>query len=242
MKVITDGTEQLTNLLANDTPLQLPTFRHEVMPSSQSHQVGQTSTRSNQGNDEGGPASTTTPIADETKMVMVKPLPPPPPPPPSSIPAANSTKQKKKKKNGKHKYTSLDLHPPLPCPLRPALAAQLFLFLFQTDGIVFLATRGVQLHRPEERVDCARVFLVQMRDPTLIHQSVTPPESWPLAPGTPTTLLAITQLLAEPPRPFWRAFTLLSLSSRISSLNAPQHGSTRAPFSRFTRLLPCLAL
>ena len=33
MKVITDGTEQLINLLANDTPLQLPTFRHEVMPS-----------------------------------------------------------------------------------------------------------------------------------------------------------------------------------------------------------------
>jgi len=67
MKVITDGTEQLIDLLANDTPLQLPTFRHEVMPSSQSHQVGQTSTRPHQGNDEGGPASTTTPIADETK-------------------------------------------------------------------------------------------------------------------------------------------------------------------------------
>ena len=33
MKVITDGTEQLINLLANDMPLQLPTFRHEVMPS-----------------------------------------------------------------------------------------------------------------------------------------------------------------------------------------------------------------
>ena len=31
MKVITDGTEQLINLLANDTPLQLPTFRHEVL-------------------------------------------------------------------------------------------------------------------------------------------------------------------------------------------------------------------
>jgi len=61
MKVITDGMEQLINLLANDTPLQLPTFRHEVMPSSQSHQVGQTPTRSHQGNDEGGPASTTTP-------------------------------------------------------------------------------------------------------------------------------------------------------------------------------------
>ena len=56
MKVITDGTEQLINLLANDTPLQLPTFRHEVMPSSQSHQVGQTPTRSHQGN-EGGPAA-----------------------------------------------------------------------------------------------------------------------------------------------------------------------------------------
>ena len=39
MKVITDGTEQVINLLANDTPLQLLTFRHEVMPSSQSHQV-----------------------------------------------------------------------------------------------------------------------------------------------------------------------------------------------------------
>ena len=51
-KVITDGTEQLINLLANDTPpLQLPTFlRHEVMPSSQSHQVGQTPTRSHHGN------------------------------------------------------------------------------------------------------------------------------------------------------------------------------------------------
>ena len=34
-KVITDGTEQLINLLANDTPLQLPTFRHVVMPSLQ---------------------------------------------------------------------------------------------------------------------------------------------------------------------------------------------------------------
>ena len=55
-KVITDGTEQLINLLANDTPLQLPTFRHEVMPSSQSHQVGQTPTRSHHGN-EGGPAA-----------------------------------------------------------------------------------------------------------------------------------------------------------------------------------------
>ena len=48
-KVITDGTEQLINLLANDTLLQLPTFRHEVMPSSQSHQVGQTPTRSHHG-------------------------------------------------------------------------------------------------------------------------------------------------------------------------------------------------
>ena len=57
MKVITDGTEQLINLLENDTPLQLPTFRHEVMPSSQSHQVGQTPTRSHQGNGEGGPAA-----------------------------------------------------------------------------------------------------------------------------------------------------------------------------------------
>ena len=38
MKVITDGTEQLINLLANDTPLQLPTFRHAVMPSSQEQQ------------------------------------------------------------------------------------------------------------------------------------------------------------------------------------------------------------
>jgi hypothetical protein len=57
IKVITDGTEQLINLLANDTPLQLlPTFRHEVMPSSQSHQVGQTPTRSHHGN-EGGPAA-----------------------------------------------------------------------------------------------------------------------------------------------------------------------------------------
>ena len=56
MKLITDGTEQLINLLANDTPLQLPTFQHEVMPPSQSHQVGQTPTRSHQGN-EGGPAA-----------------------------------------------------------------------------------------------------------------------------------------------------------------------------------------
>ena len=56
MKVITDGTEQLINLPANDTPLQLPTFRHEVIPSSQSHQVGQTPTRSHHGN-EGGPAA-----------------------------------------------------------------------------------------------------------------------------------------------------------------------------------------
>ena len=56
MKVITDGTEQLINLLANDTPLQLPTFRHEVMPSSQSHQVGQTPTSSHYSND-GGPAA-----------------------------------------------------------------------------------------------------------------------------------------------------------------------------------------
>ena len=30
MKVITDGTEQLINLLANDTPLQLPTFRLDI--------------------------------------------------------------------------------------------------------------------------------------------------------------------------------------------------------------------
>ena len=96
MKVITDGTEQLINLLANDTtPLQLPTFRHEVMPSSQSHPVGQTPTRSHQGNDEGGPASTTTPIADETKItITVTPLLSHSPPP--SIPAANSLKQKKK--------------------------------------------------------------------------------------------------------------------------------------------------
>ena len=56
MKVITDGTEQLINLLANDTPRQLPTFRHEVMPSLQSHQVGQTPTRSHHGN-EGGSAA-----------------------------------------------------------------------------------------------------------------------------------------------------------------------------------------
>ena len=56
IKVITDGTEQLNNLLANDTPLQLLTFRHEVMLSSQSHHVGQTPTRSHQGN-EGGPAA-----------------------------------------------------------------------------------------------------------------------------------------------------------------------------------------
>ena len=50
MKVITDGMEQIIDLLANDTLLQLPTFRHEVMPSSQSHQVGQTPTRSHHGN------------------------------------------------------------------------------------------------------------------------------------------------------------------------------------------------
>ena len=56
MKVITNGTEQSIDLLANDTPFQLPTFRHEVMPSSQSHHVGQTPTRSYQGN-EGGPAA-----------------------------------------------------------------------------------------------------------------------------------------------------------------------------------------
>ena len=61
-KVITDGSteRQLIDLplIANDTPVQLPTFRHEVMPSSQSHQVGQTPTisRSHQGN-EGGPAA-----------------------------------------------------------------------------------------------------------------------------------------------------------------------------------------
>jgi len=53
---VTGNTEQSINLLANDTPLQLPTFRHEVMPSSQSHQVGQTPTRSHHGN-EGGPAA-----------------------------------------------------------------------------------------------------------------------------------------------------------------------------------------
>ena len=98
IKVITDGTKQLIDLLANDTPLQLPTFRHEVMSSSQSQQVGQTPTRSHQGSDEGGLASsTTTPTADETKTVTVTPLLPPPPPP--SVPAANSTKQKKR--NGK---------------------------------------------------------------------------------------------------------------------------------------------
>ena len=60
------------NLLANYTPLQLPMFRQAVMPSLQSHQVDQTPTRSLQGNDEGGLASTTTQIADEinkqTKM------------------------------------------------------------------------------------------------------------------------------------------------------------------------------
>ena len=96
MKVITDGTEQWIDLLANDTPLQLPTFRHEVVPFSQSHQVGQTPTRSYQGNDEGGPASTTTPIADETKMVTVTP--PLSPSSPPSIPAANSTKTEEKEK------------------------------------------------------------------------------------------------------------------------------------------------
>ena len=57
MRVIADGVKQGINLLANDTPLQLLTFRHEAMPSSQSHQVGQTPTRSHQGNDEGGPAA-----------------------------------------------------------------------------------------------------------------------------------------------------------------------------------------
>ena len=58
MKVITDGTEQLIDLLANDKPLQLPTFRHEeVMPSSQSHRVGQTPTRPHQSYDEGGPVA-----------------------------------------------------------------------------------------------------------------------------------------------------------------------------------------
>ena len=57
MKVITDGTEQLINLLVNDTALQLPTFRHEVMlSSSQSHKVGQTPTRSHHSN-EGGSAA-----------------------------------------------------------------------------------------------------------------------------------------------------------------------------------------
>ena len=55
-KVITDGTEQLINLLANDTPVQLPMFWHEVMPSSQSHQVDQTPTRSHHGNAGGSAA------------------------------------------------------------------------------------------------------------------------------------------------------------------------------------------
>jgi len=53
MKVVTDSKEQLffkINLLPNDImPLHPPSFRHEDMPFSQSHQVGQTPTRSHQG-------------------------------------------------------------------------------------------------------------------------------------------------------------------------------------------------
>ena len=79
--MITDGMEQLTDLLANYTPLQLPTFRHEVMPSSPRH-------------DEGGPASTTTPIADETKTATVTPLISPPPPFPSLLPTAQNRRKR----------------------------------------------------------------------------------------------------------------------------------------------------
>ena len=77
MNVITttDGTEQSsTNILPNDTPLQLPMFRHEEV------------------------------IEPTRKKETIAPFLYPSPSPPPSIPAANSTKEKKKKKNGKHKY------------------------------------------------------------------------------------------------------------------------------------------
>ena len=164
MKVITDG-------IANDTPLQLPMFRDEVMPSSQSHQVGQIPTRSYQGNDEGGPASTTTPIADEKKNGdgYTSPL----SFSSSFHPCCQQQKTEEKGGKWKCKYTSRDSHPPLPRPLCPVLATRFSLFLFQTDRIAFLTTPDIQLHRPEEeRADRARVFLVRMRDPTLLHHNL----------------------------------------------------------------------
>ena len=192
LSLIENDTEQSIDFIANDTPLQLPTFRHGVMPSSQSRQVGQTPTKSHQGN-EGGPAAQQhqQPMRQKNGITVTPLLSPSYPP---SIPAANSTKQKKRRKRIEITNTSRDSHPPLPCPICPTLATRLFIFLFQTDRIVFLATPDVQLNRSEERTDCARVFLVRMQDPMLLHQSVTPPESWPLAPRNPSTL-AITQLL-----------------------------------------------
>ena len=156
-------------------PLQLPTFRHEVMPSSQSHQVGQTPTRSHQGNDEGGPASST------TTPITVTPLLSPPPPP--SIPAANSTKQKKQKKNGKHKYitkfaTSSCL-PSLPDPCHPT-----FPLLVPDWRNNFprhprrptncIAPRSAQIAPGSSSSGC------EIRCSSSVW--VTPPESWTLAP------------------------------------------------------------
>ena len=77
----------------------------------------------------------------------------------------------------------------------------------------------IQLHRPKERADRARVFLVRMQDPTLLHQSVTPPpELWPLAPRNPPTLAITHLLLAKPPSyPF-----LASLHPSLSFLKDDQ--------------------
>ena len=99
IKVITDGTEQLIDLLAkNDTPLQLPSQRFD-MKSCLLHrvtklaklQIGSIKVTMN--------VAQPAPTADETKTVTVTPLLSSSSCP--SIPAANSTKQKKKKNNGK---------------------------------------------------------------------------------------------------------------------------------------------
>jgi len=101
------------------------------------------------------------------------------PSPPPSIPDSNSTKHKEKKKRMENIIIYIArFAPSSSLPFSPD-PCHLTFPLLVPDGIVFLATPDVQLHRPEERADCARDFLVRMRDPPLFYQSVTPPESWP---------------------------------------------------------------
>ena len=77
---------------------------------------------------------------------------------PSLLPTAPNSRKRKRMEIQIYitRFAPSSPSPSSPGPCHPTL--------FQTDRIAVLAIPDIQLHRPEERADRSRVFLVRMRD------------------------------------------------------------------------------